>query len=63
MNEIKLGRFVGLKLSAIPSAMVGSLVLWVVLSGAASFFVMTLGALTPLGFNDGGTLAQWWGKR
>jgi hypothetical protein len=175
MNEIKLGRFVGLKLSAIPSAMVGSLVLWVVLSGAAmallrlplvsaviggliavmlhwasevvhqlghawaarrvgypmtgirfwgglstslyppdepslaatvhirralggptaslllsavaalavlalrsvggmlgwlavflfldSFFVRTLGALTPLGFNDGGTLAPWWGKR
>jgi hypothetical protein len=28
-----------------------------------SFFVMTLGALMPSGFNDGGTLMQWWGKR
>jgi hypothetical protein len=28
-----------------------------------SFLVMTLGALMPLGFNDGGTLMQWWGKR
>jgi hypothetical protein len=175
MNEIKLGQIAGLKLSAIPSAIVGSMVLWIVLSGVAvvllrlspvsavigglvavalhwisevvhqfghawaarrvghpmtgirfwgvlstslypsdepplpatihirralggpaaslllsvvaalaalalrsmggmlwwlavflflgSFFVMTLGALTPLGFNDGGTLMRWWGKR
>jgi hypothetical protein len=174
MNEIKLGRFAGLELCAIPSAMVGSIVLWVVLSGVAiwlglsplnvviggvmavmlhwgcefvhqlghawaarrvgypmtgirfwgvlstslyppdepplpaalhirralggpmaslllsvaaallawalrsfdgllwllalflsleSFFVMTLGALLPMSFNDGGTLVRWWGKR
>ena len=28
-----------------------------------SFFVMTLGALMPMSFNDGGTLVRWWGKR
>jgi len=175
MNEIKLGQVAGLKLSAIPSAIVGSIVLWVALSGVAilwlklpfatavigglaatalhwasevvhqighawaarrvghpmtgirfwgvlgtslyppdevslpatihirralggpvaslllsmvaalvalalrpfdglagwlavflflhSFLVMTLGALMPLGFTDGSTLMQWWGKR
>ena len=174
MTEIKLGRVAGLDLSAIPSAIVGSMVLWVVLSGVAlvlglslfnvvvgavmavvlhwacefvhqlghawaarrvghpmtgirfwgvlstslypldepplpaalhirralggpaaslllslvaalfvwalrpldgllwllalflsleSFFVMTLGALLPMSFNDGGTLVRWWGKR
>ncbi len=35
MNEIKLGQVVSLKLSAVPSAIVGSMVLWVVLSGVA----------------------------
>jgi len=35
MNEIKLGQVGGLKLSALPSAIVGSMVLWVVLSGVA----------------------------
>ena len=28
-----------------------------------SFIVMTLGALMPMSFNDGGTLVRWWGKR
>lgn len=27
-----------------------------------NLFVFTLGALIPLGFNDGTTLLQWWGK-
>lgn len=36
---------------------------------AAVFFfidnllVLTIGALIPLGFNDGGTLVRWWGKK
>lgn len=38
------------------------------LSAMASFlflenlFIFSLGALIPLGFNDGATLLQWWGK-
>lgn len=28
-----------------------------------NLLVFTLGALLPLGFNDGGTLVKWWGKR
>lgn len=28
-----------------------------------NFVVLTLGALTPLGFNDGSTLLYWWGRR
>jgi hypothetical protein len=28
-----------------------------------SFIVFVLGALLPLGFTDGSTLLQWWGKR
>jgi hypothetical protein len=35
MNEIKLGRLAGLQFSAMPSAVVGSLVLWLALSGIA----------------------------
>jgi hypothetical protein len=28
-----------------------------------NFLVFTLGSLLPLGFTDGSTLVQWWGKR
>ncbi len=35
MNEIRLGRLVGLEISAMPSAFLGSLALWLVLSGIA----------------------------
>jgi hypothetical protein len=28
-----------------------------------NFAVLTLGALTPLGFNDGSTILYWWGRR
>jgi hypothetical protein len=35
MNEIKLGRLAGLEISAAPSAVIGSLVLWLGLSGIA----------------------------
>ena len=28
-----------------------------------NLFVLTLGALLPLGFTDGSTLLHWWGKR
>jgi hypothetical protein len=28
-----------------------------------NLLVFTLGALIPLGFNDGGTLLYWWGRR
>lgn len=31
-------------------------------TAADSFFVFTIGALTPLGFNDGSTILEWWGK-
>lgn len=27
-----------------------------------NLLIFSLGALIPLGFNDGGTLVQWWGK-
>ena len=43
---------------------VGGMLWWlVVFLFLGSFFVMTLGALVPLGLNDGGTLMQWWDKR
>jgi Zn-dependent protease len=35
MNEIKLGRLAGLEFSAVPSAIIGALVLWLALSGIA----------------------------
>jgi hypothetical protein len=28
-----------------------------------NLLVFTIGALIPLGFNDGSTLLEWWGKR
>jgi hypothetical protein len=49
-----------------------TLLLWAgggVLAGLALFFclenllVFCLGSLLPLGFNDGSTLLEWWGKR
>jgi hypothetical protein len=39
MTEIKLGRVAGLNLSAAPSAIVGSLLLWLLLSGIGVFLL------------------------
>ena len=42
---------------------VGGLLWWLVLFlSLENLFVFTLGALIPLGFNDGSTLLKWWGK-
>ena len=51
-------------LAALALRSVGGVLWWLaVFFCVDSFFVMTLGALIPLGFNDGGTLMQWGGKR
>jgi hypothetical protein len=51
-------------LAALALRSMGGMLWWLaVFLFLGSFFVMTLGALMPLGFNDGGTLMRWWGKR
>ena len=34
-----------------------------IFASLTSFVVFTLGSLLPLGFTDGSTLLEWWGKR
>lgn len=49
-NEIKLGKIAGLSLSALPSAILGSILLWVVLGAAAFLLDASLGGAILGGF-------------
>ena len=72
---IHIRRALGGPMASLLLSIVAALVAWVLrpLDGLVwllvvflfleSLFVMTLGALTPMKFNDGGTLMRWWGKR
>jgi len=67
MNEIKLGQVAGLKLSAIPSAIVGSMLLWVVLSGVAilwlklPFAMAVISGLVPAVLHWASEVVHQWG--
>ena len=72
---IHIRRALGGPLASLLLSIVAALIAWALRSldgliwllavflALESFFVMTLGALTPMKFNDGGTLMRWWAKR
>jgi hypothetical protein len=57
-NDISLGRVAGLRLSASPSAMIGSLILWALL-GAVGLLLLKLPVVEVVLLSLAGTLLHW----
>ncbi len=59
-NDISLGRVAGLRLTALPSAFIGSLILWALL-GAVGLFLLRLSLVEVVLLSLAGTLLHWVG--